>query len=172
VSNTGVQVVRLGRRFLPISVVILGGILLAVGYAQTPLQRVADTTTDSTRQAVSETPAPKLNSRHVTVNGREVPTASDGSASITTPFGETKVDVSDGQTKVTTTQSKSTKPSHSSDGGNVNVTVNSSNTAGSGFGSTQVFGLSSGTTTNGSSSSFSSTSVFSSDTAHVVTTTP
>jgi len=144
---------------LPAGILVIGLVVAfsqpSTGKAKAAVTQV--TTTGSTQAEAS--PAP-TSAPDITVNGVKIPTDKTGSRDINTPGGKTHVEVSDGQTRVTTTSPVSQGTTSNTQSGNVNISIQSQSTGGTSSSSVQTYGSS--TSFDGSTWSTNSTSVDSS----------
>lgn len=150
--------------------IVAGGLVALVGAAAMAFQpsahRASAVQVDQTT-AVQSTDGQSDDRKQVIVNGQVMPTDEDGNTKVTVPgSGNTTVEVS-GNTTTVKTQDNQPKQSSETNSGSTSVSMTSTNNGGTSFGSTHVFGSSFSSTDNGSSQSFKSTQVFSTDSANV-----
>jgi hypothetical protein len=138
---------------IPLTLAIAG--LVWAGQSATTVRDTADVSTASpaTAPAITSTPA-----AHVTVNGESIPVGKDGTAHVNRLGAQ--VEVSGGKTTVTSTTGSGAATNTQS--GDVTVSIDSNSHNGTSWISSQT----SGDNANGSSTSFSSTTVFSSGSAY------
>jgi hypothetical protein len=148
------------RWVLPVGITTLG--FVAVAYGQSGINTSKANTTHVTMTSSADqtpaSPAPTVKP-DITVNGTKIPTDKNGSSDIVTPGGKAHVEVSGGQTRLTTNDNSTHGDTSNAQTGNVNLNVDAHSTGGSSWNSIQSYGTS--TNDNGSSWSSNSTSVYS-----------
>jgi hypothetical protein len=155
----------IARRFGPVVLLAALAIGLAVAVAWSQ-QRVAESSRSAVRVTSSEvtespeSPAPASTPR-VIVNGKSVPVSSNGSVKLETPHSQTRIEQVNGRTTVTTTDSAiSSGGSRNNDQADqVNVTISNSGN-GSGRGRGSVHSYSHSFSSNSLGSSYSTSQVF------------
>jgi hypothetical protein len=124
----------------------------------------------STSPAPSEGEATSTSAPKVTVNGEEIPVDKKGTNHTSLHKSDSTVTISNGHSTVTKESSQTSSSPAAGNNDNVQVNVDSNSTGGNNWGTTQSYGYN--VTSNGNSTSFSSTNVFSTGSNHMNVTSP
>jgi hypothetical protein len=144
------------RWALPAGLAALGFTLVALGYGSGNKASVKDTTSTDSHVQAAESPAPTA-TPNITINGTTIPTDKNGTRDVNTPGGTAHVEVSDGHTRITTNDSSQSGDTSNKSQQSLDLNVSSQSTGGSSWNSTHTYGFSD--SSNGTSSSYSSTSI-------------
>lgn len=167
------QTLRTQMSRIGIAVIAVGVLAGAAWHWQKPEVKLLATDVSANVQELEKTadaadPAPTT---HVTVNGVDVPAGTFTTTTEVKSEGKSvaQVSVSNNGRVVAIADTKSTED-RSTDSRNLNVSVQSSSNGGSSWGNTQVFGTNFSNSSNGTTSGFTSTQVFSTEmTSSIVT---
>ena len=145
------------RRLLPIGLAMLAVTAVALSQLHNDNFKAAVTkTTSHESRQTSESVVP-MATPVITVNGTQIPTDKNGSRDVNIPSGTAHVEVSNGNTRVITSENVKNGDTSNSSSSNVNMNISSQTLGGTNTGSSQTYGYSN--SSGGYTSSFSHTSV-------------